>query len=111
MITVSDAIMFLRKNKICKRWTDQQLREAIVKSIYNNAVAYETDANDMLVSFCFGEWKSKEEFHVTAVAGKGKIKNLVKHLKTTFPECTKVTGIRREIRPRQFDVVKLLEKI
>lgn len=111
MIPIAKAVEFLKKHNICIKWSDEQLHSAIVSSALTNALAFETDANcEEILSLCFGVWTTPNTFHVTAIAGKDKVKNLLLHLKDNYPDCQYITGLRREVRPRRFEVSKLLKK-
>lgn len=111
MITVSKVVEFIQDAGVCKDWTEQQLRVGIISAVYNNALGFEIDQEDNILSFCFGRWESENTFHVIAMIGKGKLESMMRHLKLNFPQCKYLTAGRKNKRQMKLSVDSLCKKL
>lgn len=107
---ILDVVYFIREKGLLKQWTDGQIACEIAKSVYANSFAIEIDYDEIIVSVCIGKWITPEEVYITALAGKGCLFKMLKHLKTHFPEC-KYISCERNGKPRKFRVIRLNEHI
>lgn len=94
MIDMTECVNFLRKNNVLKNWTDTQIVIGINRAIKECALTYTTDKNGKLDGLVFGRWVNDFTVHITAIAGKGKLKEFFAYLKRVFPNCTKIEAVR-----------------
>lgn len=97
MITLEEAIKFLRENKVLKSWTDEQIVIGIKRAIQVAALGFSSDSTGKLNGLFFGYWIDNETLHITAMAGKGMLKTYFNYLKKIHPQCKKLEAKRNGV--------------
>ncbi len=86
MISIIQAVAFIREFKILKDWTDDQIKWAIIRAINDNTLAYTTGENDKLTGLCFGKnFRKEKRLHISCLVGYKKIKDFIKYYKQNYP--------------------------
>ncbi|HEX9232703.1 MAG TPA: hypothetical protein VF849_01505 [Blattabacteriaceae bacterium] len=86
MISITQAVEFIRKHEILKDWTDDQIKWAIIKAINEKTLVYTTNKDGGLNGICFGEdHKEEKRLHVKCLVGYKRIKDFIKYYKQKYP--------------------------
>lgn len=86
MISITEAVEFIREFKILKEWTDDEIKWAIIKAINENTLAYTLDKDGKLNGLCFGEdFREEKRLHVSCLVGYKKIRDFIRHYKQNYP--------------------------
>ena len=87
MVTIQQAVEFIRKNDVLKKWTDAEIYDEIARAIFNNALVYSTDKNGVICGICFGDdFKDEMRLHVKCILGHGHLKSYIDYFKKHYPD-------------------------
>lgn len=94
---VIDAVNYVRSKDILKGWSNGQIAVGIKNAIKQSAITWDTDKDGNLTGIVFGRWEDNAtSFHVIAIASdNGSPKRFLSYLKKTFPNCKRITGMKR----------------
>lgn len=95
MNNIQDAIDFLRIHDVLKDWSNEQIAVGINRAIDTCCCTFSADSHGNIDGLVFGRWIIPgEHIFVIAAAGKGKLKQFFSYLRSTFPDCHKISAMR-----------------
>lgn len=96
MLTLKDAVEFIRSKNGLSGWSDSEIAGEIGRAINDFAFTYSVDNQNKLDGVVVGRWDTKESLHIVYIAGN--ISFFMSFLKTNFPECKTITGYRSGVK-------------
>lgn len=93
---VDDLLALCRQYKVLGGWTDEQIRVEVMRGFLENAIAWIADTNTGKPSaMVLARWHDSCSMHITCIAGyRGSLKAFLAHVKTNYPQVTKLTAER-----------------
>lgn len=84
MITVEQAVKFVKENNCLKDWSEGAIAIAIAKSIESGVLSY-CSKDDKLISLVFGKSFDNKQIHIQCAICKGQLKNYIRLFKKKYP--------------------------
>lgn len=86
MISINEAIQFIRSCNCLKQWTDLDIYGSIALAVVENNLIY-TAINGKIVGIAFGkEVRDEKRFHVICMCAPKQLKLYIKYFKDKFPD-------------------------
>jgi hypothetical protein len=102
-VSLQEAVEFIKSRPEFSEWTEEALAARITEAVRDIALTYTRDEHGKLNGICLGYWKSKQHFHVSIIIGK--ISNFINYLRSLFPECKTISGMRSG-KYREYSITK-----
>ena len=97
MISIEEAIAFIRKFNLLKEWKDEEIHAEISKAIAEESLVFSTDKDGKLNGICFGERNDKEKkLHIKCIIAPGQLDMFVHAFRVYFRGYT-LTAFRRGV--------------